>query len=368
MGNFTQLLVEQCALSGDVEKLRALEDIEQWQKVGQFAVDDGVAGLLYWHCVQSELELPECVGREWQHLYRSYAGANLAALYRLEQVISLFAARGIDALLLPGAPLLALYPDLGCRSMDDIDLLVQPDRLDEIASVLDEMGYTSPARHPDIFYSDELVLDIHVDLFHVERVGARRFAGCIPIEEVWQRRSKREVGGFQFDCIGAEDAAIYSAVHVLRHSFRRLNWFVDLRFLCAREVDANELIRRVEAASFEKPMLYALRFLLPYVDLPAALVAWTRTQTMSGVETWFVRKALADRHNNELGDVLWSFSIGGFARRLYFILQTLFPRPAVLMQVFPFLPAPLFPLAYALRLVQLLLRGGCQLVNIMRKP
>lgn len=368
MGECAQLLLEQCALSGDVERLRMLADVAQWQQIGQLAIEDGVAGLMYWHCAKSELALPARVERQWQRLYRNCAGANLAALCRLEQVLVLFAERGIDALLLPGAPLLALYPDLGCRSMDDIDLLVHPDRLEEVAVALGEMGYRSPERHPDIFVSDELVLDIHVDLFHVERVEARRFAGSIPIEDVWQHHSKWEIGGFEFDCIDAEDAAIYSAVHVLRHSFRRLNWFVDLHLLCARKVNAEQLIGRVEAASFEKPMLYALRFLLPHVDLPTELVAWTRTQTMSGVETWFVRKAWADRHHNELGDVLWTFSIGGFVRRLYFILQTLFPRPAVLMQVFPFLPAPLFPLAYALRLIQLLLRGGRQFVNIVRKP
>ena len=252
--------------------------------------------------------------------------------------------------------------------MDDIDLLVRPEHLGEVAVLLGDLGYATPARHPDIFLSDELVLDIHVDLFHNERVSARRFAGSMPIEEIWRRRCKKAISGFQLECIGDEDAAIYSAVHVLRHSFRRLNWFVDLSLLCAQSVDAAELIRRAEAATLQKPLFYALRFLAPHVELPAALATWSRQQTMSPVETWFVRKAWADRQHNELGDVLWSFSIGGLARRLYFIIQTLFPRPAVLMQVFPFLPAPLFPLAYALRLVQLMLRVGRQLVNIMRKP
>ena len=101
MGECAQLLLEQCALSGDVERLRKLADIAQWQQIGQLAIEDGVAGLMYWHCAKSELALPARVERQWQHLYRSCAGANLAALCRLEQVLALFYARGIDALLLP---------------------------------------------------------------------------------------------------------------------------------------------------------------------------------------------------------------------------------------------------------------------------
>jgi len=156
-------------------------------------------------------------------------------------------------------------------------------------------------------------------------------------------------------------------VHVLRHSFRRLNWFIDISLLCAQEVDSAELIRRTEAVSLQKPLLYALRYLQRTVELPEALAAWAQDQKMSAYESWLLRRAWADRRHNELGDVLWSFSIGSFVYRLYFILQTLFPRPAVLMQVFPFLPAPLFPLAYVLRLMQILLRGGSQLANMVRK-
>jgi len=37
------------------------------------------------------------------------------------------------------------------------------------------------------------------------------------------------------------------------------------------------------------------------------------------------------------------------------------------LQVFPFLPKPLFPLAYGLRFGQLMFRGGRQLAGLMRK-
>jgi hypothetical protein len=360
-------LLERCALSGDMGGLADLAGKEQWLAMEQGAIDDGVAGWMYWHCMRSGFVLPERVERQWQHLYRHYAGSNLAALCRLEQVLGVFAERGIDALVLPGAPLLSLYPDLVYLSMDDVDLLVRADSMGAFADLLHHLGYVSPTRHPDIFASDELVLDVHIDLFHNERVAARRFTGSLPIEGIWERRSIKEVGGFELYCISAEGAAIYSAVHVLRHSFRRLNWFIDLHLLFAHEVDAMQLIQRSECASLQRPLLYELRFLQGSVELPPALAAWSREQRIYGVEGWFMRRAWADRQHNELGDVLWSFSIGSFARRLYFILQTLFPRPAVLMQVFPFLPAPLFPLAYLLRLVQLLLRGGRQLVSMVRK-
>jgi hypothetical protein len=79
------------------------------------------------------------------------------------------------------------------------------------------------------------------------------------------------------------------------------------------------------------------------------------------------RRAFAGGRRSELGDVLWSFNVDGRLRRLQFLSQTFFPQPSVLLQVFPFLPKPLFPLAYGLRLGQLVLRGGRQLVGLVRK-
>ena len=78
-------------------------------------------------------------------------------------------------------------------------------------------------------------------------------------------------------------------------------------------------------------------------------------------------KMCADRPYCDWGEVLRVFNCGGRIKGAAFLLEFIFPRPAVLLQVFPALPRALFPLAYGLRLGQLCLRGGAQFIGGVRR-
>jgi hypothetical protein len=82
-------------------------------------------------------------------------------------------------------------------------------------------------------------------------------------------------------------------------------------------VDAGQLLERAQATALERPLLYALRFLERYVEVPSVLHDWVGRQQLGAVEFWLVQRVWADRRQGELGDVLWSFSIGGSLRRLF---------------------------------------------------
>jgi len=79
-----------------------------------------------------------------------------------------------------------------------------------------------------------------------------------------------------------------------------------------------------------------------------------------------MERAFVDRGLGEWGDLLWSFSVASRWRQCLFVIETVFPKPSVLLQVFPRLPRPLLPLAYPLRIVQLLARGVSQLAKLVR--
>ena len=160
---------------------------------------------------------------------------------------------------------------------------------------------------------------------------------------------------------------LYTAEHALRHSYRRLSWFADLRLLIDADLDWEYLLAAARAGGLERPLAYGLRFLAWRGSLPTPLEVWLTGCELSGVEAWLLQRAFVDRHGGELGDLLWSFNIESWYQRLQFLAQTYFPRPAVLLQVYPFLPKPLFPRAYGLRLGQLVCRGGRQLAGLVRK-
>ncbi len=358
-------ILERVVLGGDASVLQTLEP-EAWSEAQSRAIDEGVAGWLYWQSVCGRWSVPTEVGAVWQRAYRENAGRNLVALERLSHCLAGWREAGIEALVLPGAPLLAYYPDLGCRSMVDVDILVDEGSALAVAAWLRAAGFSSPKRYPDLFIGDGLVLDIHTDLFHSERIAARGHVGQMHFEEMRARAVEYDVSGFVLPAPCAEDALLYCSAHVLRHSYSRLGWLLDLRLLIERSVEEETVLHRANVASMQRPLLYALLFLRRYTALPTQLARWSSERSVGAGEQWLMRRMWRERRDRALGDFLWAFSIDGAWRRAQFILETAFPRPAVLMQIFSFLPNSLLPLAYVLRLGQLLLRGGRLLTSMVR--
>ena len=130
---------EQAVLAADLAGLEALDD-EQWDTVADLAVAEGLGGLLYWRCKRAVVELPSKVQSRLRAEYWARATDNFTALQHLGVVLDEFGCREIEVVVLPGAPLLSLYPDPGCRPMDDIDVLVRPQQAVIAAAALAERG------------------------------------------------------------------------------------------------------------------------------------------------------------------------------------------------------------------------------------
>ncbi|MCC7261210.1 MAG: nucleotidyltransferase family protein [Candidatus Latescibacteria bacterium] len=342
----------------------------EWGQLAAVAEEEGLEGFYYQRCTAASLVLPASLSRTWQGSYRQTAAANFAALQRLGRVLARVEGGAGQVLLLPGAALLPYYPDPGCRPMDDLDLLVRPEAAAVFDAALAAEGFLPQPRHPGLWAAGPLVLDLHQDLLNTSRIRARRFAAWMDPDEVWRDSRITSVEGVEVAVMGLEDMALYTAVHALRHSFRRLTWFVDLHLLLLAGIDWERLEDKARRYNLVRPLGYGLRFLqqaggrrLP--EPGEALLA--RIPLRTG-EALLLDQIFGDRRRGEWGDVLWAFSIPRWRRRCWFLMETCFPQPKVLLQVFPYLPAPLFPLAYGLRLMQLLFRGGRQLCWLLCRP
>ncbi len=345
-------------------------DADQWERLVEPAAEEGLGGLFYQRCTAASVALPSALGRNWQRYYRQTAGANFAALQRLGGLLAAMKAGPPSVLLLPGAALLPFYPDPGCRPMDDLDLLVRPEAEGRFLELLQVWGFAPVPRHPGLWVSGDLVLDLHRDLLNTARIHTRRYAGWMDPAEVWRDSRSTRIEGVQVGTMGLEDMVLYTAVHALRHSFRRLTWFVDLRLLLQAGVNWEHLEDKAVRYNLVRPLVYGFRYLQDYAayHLPEPAVALLARTPLRTGEAYLLRRSFQDRRHSEWGDVLWAFSIPRLSRRCRFLAETCFPQPQVLLQVFPYLPKPLFPLAYGLRLLQLLLRGSRQLCWLLTRP
>ena len=294
--------------------------------------------------------------------YRQTAQENVIRVRQLSGVLESLRRVEIVSIVLPGAGLLPLYPDPGCRPMDDIDLLASPAKLPELRAHLLEMGFHSPERHPDIVGKGALQLDLHEDVVNSARVGARRLGGWMPLEAVWEERRTVEIDGVVIETLGLHDMVLYTCLHALRHGYSRLTWFIDLRYLLREVNEWDILFDRGRRFRLSRPLFYCLEYLRTRTGyrLPAPAQRWMVGFRFATGEGFVLTRALRDRDKGEWGDLLWSDNVSGIWRRSLFLLQTAFPGPEVLLQVFPHVPRSLFPLAYPLRIIQLLYRSGKQ--------
>jgi hypothetical protein len=302
------------AALGERQALAQLGD-GQWKELAAPTAEEGLEGLFYQRCASSSVALPPGLGRSWQRAYRRIAGVNFAALQRLGRLLT--APAPPPVLLLPGAALLPFYPDPGCRPMDDLDLLVRPEVMAGFRALLQLQGFAPLPRHPGLWVDGDLALDLHEDLLNTSRIRARRYAGWMDLAEVWGDSRIAYIEGVEVSVMGLEDMVLYTAVHALRHSFRRLTWFVDLHLLLQAEVDWDRLADKAGRYNLVRPLVYGFRFLqeqavCPLPEPAAALLA--RIPLRSG-EAYLLRQAFQDRRRGEWGDVLWAFSIPRLGRR-----------------------------------------------------
>ena len=301
--------------------------------------------------------------------YVQTAALNLARLASLAQLCRDLAAVNAEPILLPGASLLRLYSDVGCRSMEDMDLLIRADRRAQVADTLAAQGWRSPPRHPDLFVrADGFTLDLHTDLLNGERLTHRRGAGWIEPGDAWARCCRREVAGFEFLTLAEGDEILVTVAHALRHSYRRLTWLVDFVLqLRATHLSAEELWVQARAVQLHHSLAYALELVdESRVSLPSWIAGWSEEYSVNRRVGSILRWIHRHRHETVGGELLGCWTGTRGLDRLRLLSEFVFPRQDVLLQVYPRLPSTLAPLVYPLRLLQIVGRSVSELTHVAR--
>ena len=334
----------------------------------ELLIREQLGGLAYWQLRR----LDSVKVRHYpqlQHEYRTTAGANLGMLSELRRIFARRPSLRHRVMVLPGASLLSLYPDLGCRPMDDMDVLAAPSDYRAVAVALRLCGLQTIARHPGLLVRRGLTLDLHRDPLNTERVPARSLAGGLDVQTMWSRRRRIELDGMEVLVPGMWDEVMYTAAHAVRHGYSRLTWLLDLALLADRIDDWSGLKGYARHWGLTHSLLDGL-YLLQYeigAAIPGGARDWLAQELPGPGERTVLLRAYRDGDSGEWGDLLWSFGIPRMTARFRFLLATAFPRIEVLMQVFPALPQEVAPLAYVLRVGQLLRRALALGLRLMRR-
>ena len=318
--------------AGAPDRLPGKLGVEESSRLVDAAVREGVAGLLYQRLKTSGrlLALGDPARGRLESIYYLTIQTNLRFFAALKEI----AEQGVPFVLMQGAALLAdIYPDPGLRPLSDIDVWVLPRNRARLLAVLSHLGFEENPLVPGVLRRGAVLVDVHTHLDWAERIPASRFLFALDPEEI--RRSCRRVAwdGLQLSCLGGHDQVIYLAVHAVKHNMERMVWLADIQRLTAawQAADWDGLRQRAGRLRQERvPALLAyLRQALFGMPTPAAASAG---RTLSAAQRYLLRM----RRSGPLPK--WSslalLAAGNPVRQLEFALESMFPRPEVLRQVF----------------------------------
>jgi hypothetical protein len=308
----------------------------------ELAVKEGMAGFLYRSLLKAGL-LETLNSHHKQRLYTTYyltIRHNLKLIHALNEIIEPLMQKQIQVILMQGISLLQqVYRDIGLRPMNDMDIWVLPNQYTDLVDCLAGLGFKKNIIYADTYSKGEVVLDIHTHILGGDRIQSRDLLIDIDQEEIFQNARLINIENTVALCLNASDQFLYLSLHAMKHNLERLIWLVDIKSLVAEwnPSDWKALVTRAEQLGQQTTLLYMLHILTNIfkLKLPAEISAYLA----SWKPTRFERRILGRRISG--GSIpTWSqlllISAGkGLRERLFFVRETLFPRPKILRQVFP---------------------------------
>jgi hypothetical protein len=294
------------------------------------------------------------------------AGIVLAALHEA----------GIPVLVLKGWALLQILYDghYDQRPSSDMDLLVKPNDLQHVESILDHMGYRHAGVEPwpgydrrykngrhylsppdDAQAGRAFNFDLHWGIpdppyYNQERTMEPFFERSLPIK----------IAGIEAGSLALEDHLIYTCCHFAHHRYivPLLDYYeiAGLLLRAGQAVDWEAVLSKsltLRAVIPLQRVLSATADLWPGVISPGTLervLGLKPSRTERWVDKWVAKSKGRDRTFR----LLAGFTTPGVFRKIGYLLETAFPSPAYLKKYHGPVPLGLWPLLYPWRGVAIL--------------
>lgn len=258
----------------------------------------------------------------------------------LKELDETLADNDITCIIWKGAALInSIYPDIGLRPMDDIDLLILPNHLLKIEKILKRLGFSPRTAYPLTWYRGEIVLDLHLDVVHGDRISSRLRA--LPITAETLVPETRPLSNFRrLLTLSPRDALICLAVHALKHGFSMDIWLIDAVNLLTQYPEMisrpEKLIQRAQnlKATFPLYILFLLLETCPN-NLDLGFTCRLRPKKFGFFPRLFVRSLINARQIPYAGEIFYLFLLDSYQQQVSFLLETMFPSRQVMRQLFP---------------------------------
>ena len=245
----------------------------------------------------------------------------------------------IEALTLKGASLMDnIYSDVGERPMGDIDLMVRPEDHQQFINLLYSLGYEKDKDTSHIFIRDSVSVDLHIHALNIDRIGGRKSLFLKGMEPIWKKSVPWRAGFRWLRRPDDADNIILLSQHLMKHSFSRLIWLLDIyNLLKNRDVGFwRGLSKRADQLSQRRSLSYTLYLLkgLFFFSPPKGSGLEDLTKRLNRLERGVMGIKIRGLSIDRMGPLMAFFCVRGTISRIGFILESLFPGKDVLKQEF----------------------------------
>lgn len=243
------------------------------------------------------------------------ASQNLITIHHLRKVIERLKKKGPEILFFRGISLLGdVYPQLGDRSMLDVDILVRERDLQQLKKVLMDMGLNE--NEPGVFARIGLLIDIHTSFLTPIRSTLGKSCLTISVDEVFQQSVSKQLDDIAIKIPCPEHLFISTAFHLQSHSFLWDKGWEDLvRIKKYYKLTDKRILSEAERMGTEYS-LYYLGYLRP--DL---FPSWRKKLSLS--ERWILKRIREGTSNQNFGDLLFLFHS---KRKMKSLVEIFFPQ------------------------------------------
>jgi len=324
------------------QKLRRLMSlVKDKDLLIKMAIKEGLPCLLYRNLQKSgALDTLGYNQRETlRSLYHQTVLFNLKLIHDLKEVLYHLNQKKIQVVLMQGIALLQqVYDDLGLRPLTDIDLWVLQKDYPGLIGILISQGYQGDPIYPHTFRKGSTTFDLHTHILWADRIRAHRLLLTKSQEHIYHDAGIIHFQGQEARCLSQYDQVLYLSLHALKHNVNRLIWLVDIKGLLAnwKMSDWEALMNRARELGQEKTISYIFFLLLHLFDFrpPREVRQFLERKRPHFLEERVLRERIRGDSLPVWAPLLLFSSGKGLQKRLSIILETLFPRPEILRQIF----------------------------------
>lgn len=234
-----------------------------WEHFAEYCHQQGLSGLLYSQLRAQASLVPVAVLEDFQHHYQWNQASHVVCSSELLALSARLQREGIRFLLLRGGALAEeVYGDGGLRPYGDIDLVFDPENRKRVRDLFCLNGYSPKANYPNSLVKAGVELDLHVDALNRDRILSRCTFFSAGGAELFESARQLHIEGQSIRVPDRESGLILLALHLVKHDFARIIWWVDIAWSIARfgdQLDWDRLERLVRRWQCLGPVRFVLR-------------------------------------------------------------------------------------------------------------